>query len=361
MRRPDLPKTPNNTDYALYYYPEVQIKNGYMCLTVHYPVNSNLYYYDTEVAYFDLYTGEELSLSDLFYEGVDVDGVINGILENTELNIHIEGDYYEQILLKDFTKLGSNDSFTLTFDSIYFNHDNTLMEECMEYRIELDDKVFIVNEPRDMADLFENNVKVTRNFALSYEYVLEKQPDGITSFAPLPEEGENKEKNKRLNDIIRNYIKETVTEDLVNDLLAKNEYLKNVTDLQLRFATTIYKNKAIVLHGIYFNGYEEYPVETLVIDIQNEVIADYTLFLKDGWEETVNVKNQWSLAGFSDEAKEHINNNEIPPDAIFISLAISDQFAGNVQKKTALILSMRVPDDYSYCQVIIDPEYVDWD
>ncbi len=143
------------------YYPSaivsVKAKNGYIWATV-----SQMYlldrqdtyekYYSTKCRTWDLFTGEELSVEDLFRKGLDVDGFLNEFLRKASQTALDSWHTYPQ-MKKDFARL-PNYGWAISPEAIYIDYDNPYFAEGLKFSLESETGVLCSEVCRDMKGLF---------------------------------------------------------------------------------------------------------------------------------------------------------------------------------------------------------------
>lgn len=164
------------TDYSL--------TNGYLSVLVGLRYNfgrqnSPDYYYDVRTAVFDIYTGEQLELSDLFFDGVDFVPLLNHHLaEKATMPYGGFGETHDMI--HDFTGLYEGE-FAFTAGSIIFKPGTCFADGVMLSIDGLRDYM-VVSIPRDMQGYVNSEIpvymQIRQHNAASIGYAEEK--NGIT-------------------------------------------------------------------------------------------------------------------------------------------------------------------------------------
>lgn len=135
--------------------------NGYLSVIVGWRYNfwvgnSPDYYYDVRTAVFDIYTGEQLELSDLFFENVDFVSLLNNHLAAEAEKPYDAWGSHEMI--RDFAGLYEGE-FAFTADSIIFKP-NTCFADGVELSIADLSEYMITSIPRDMAGCMSADASV---------------------------------------------------------------------------------------------------------------------------------------------------------------------------------------------------------
>lgn len=237
-------------------YTKAKCINGYLSVQVilgyRYEVGiSPEYIYDGYSKVYDLYTGKELSLSDLYYKNTNFVEYINEKIEK-RIPHHVDMGAREIKTKRTFSSL-PKDVKIFGLDTITFTKDNPFFIEGVEFDLESHlENVSIIYEARPMDNLFENNVKIYKNL-------------WITSFDTKIEEKKNSEftysvyyvdtKDDSINNIINSYI----DNNYIDNQKIKNaidEYIKIYPEVilsnndgryDIEIQTTMYGNKYIVI------------------------------------------------------------------------------------------------------------------
>ena len=170
------------------YGPEIvtnySLTNGYLSVLVGLRYNfgaqdSPDYYYDTRTAVFDIYTGEQLELSDLFFEGVDFVPLLNKLLAEKAVTPY-SGFGATHDMVRDFTGLYESE-FTFTASSIIFKP-GTCFADGVALSIADLSEYMVTSIPRNMTGYVKTGIPVytqIRQFnAATVGYAEEK--NGIT-------------------------------------------------------------------------------------------------------------------------------------------------------------------------------------
>ncbi len=133
-----------------------QLKNGYLFAVVSLVVNdsSRQNIYDCRSAIFDLYTGEQLEFSDLFFEGDDIANKINPALKTYADKINSDG-YIE--MKREFTGITEGE-FCFDGSAIIFPVKNPYFKNSEKIMINMSDTVLYI--PRDMKGILQDNAEI---------------------------------------------------------------------------------------------------------------------------------------------------------------------------------------------------------
>jgi len=150
------------------YGPELITKyslvNGYLSVLVGLRYNFGTqdsldYYYDARTAVFDIYTGKQLALSDLFFDRTDFVPLLNKYLAEAAITPY-SGFGATHDMLHDFTGLYEGE-FTFTADSIVFRPD-TCFADGVSLSIAALSEYMVTSIPRDMTGYIDAAVPVYR-------------------------------------------------------------------------------------------------------------------------------------------------------------------------------------------------------
>lgn len=141
----------------------INCKNGYLSvevlLTYIKEGIEEKYVYDGMSKVYDLYTGNELALSDLYYKDTDFLAAINNTIEKIVLGA-IETDY---IKVKDFDSSSMTDITIFGLDTITFTKDNPYFKDGVTIKIDTYfDNLSVINKERDMEGLWEEGTEITK-------------------------------------------------------------------------------------------------------------------------------------------------------------------------------------------------------
>ena len=146
----------------------MKIKNGYLSVAVTLPYYFAMQdgadlFYKTETAVWDLVEGKRLSVEELFYEGVDIDEVLNKfMLEEgldqgmTEFNVRYE-------MKTDFMGLTAEGDWHIDLDRIYFDYGNRYFYDAPGFDITELWGYMVTEQPREMENCFAENAKELLN------------------------------------------------------------------------------------------------------------------------------------------------------------------------------------------------------
>ncbi len=222
--------------------------NGYLSVKVilQYEYQGEPYTYDGYSKVYDLYTGKELELSDLYYKDVDFIKEINKQIEERipkEINFVME-----PIETKRTFASVPNDISLYGIDTIDFTKYNPYFVEGVTFDIDTYlDNLSVVYEARDMKGIFDDNVKITKDAQIEVreKNLKEKKIDYMVYYISYLDT-KNTTLNETVNEYIdNNYIDNEKIEKLINEYFEKNPEEKD-------------KKEDL------FGWYETHPVEIIV-------------------------------------------------------------------------------------------------
>ena len=303
----------NGTSYYLNSWVTAEVLNGYLCIVVEqkYCDGADVFTYNyfTETAFFDLYTGEELQLTDIFYKDVDIASILNNYFSDFKF----EKDSYvgpvQLKTLKDFTQFSADDSIAISFNKIFFNHNNTILKDCVFFNMEFPWGSRIVEEPRDMEGIFEASVDVEKSLIMKSHYTYETVEGASTIFATIPETGPLAEANRKINEAMRKIVKTTPSKEDLEAAYKVHGREYNESYLYY-FSAEEYVGNVILFNGAT-EGYDNiYRTETIVFDAQTGERIYPEDLLKEGWQDHASFTNIRDK--LTDKQKAQIDQKIIP-------------------------------------------------
>ena len=160
------------------YGPEIitrkTLTNGYLSVLVGLRYNfgaqdSPDHYYDSRAAVFDIYTGEQLELSDLFFEGENFVPVLNKHLAD-EAAAPYSSFGATHDMLRDFTGLYEGE-FVFTADSIIFKP-GTCFADGVELSIADLSEYMVTSIPRDMSGYLNVDIPVYKSIRIYHSSMI---------------------------------------------------------------------------------------------------------------------------------------------------------------------------------------------
>ena len=348
-----------------YYQPfkvKVNVKNGYLCIAVSmvYIDGSDIfdYNYYTETAYFDLSTGEEISLSDLFYKDTDVAKELNKIFSTFDFSIKTYFGYLDLKTFKDFTQFTSEDSFALTLDKIYFNYNNSILKDCTSFDIEFPFGTMISDEPRESGVFLGTGEPTTPSIIVKEYQTYELEEHNYAYLALLPENGPFADAHIKINSYMRDYLKNNVNEDIAENFKEElNMYTIDRFNAIEHMGRFVYFEKQNYGYIPEFNYL--YPMETLMFDAVTGERIEITDIFKDGWTENFTVQSYHNISAAQ---MDEIKNGIIPEDFKFDRITDDTVVINGTRKSclTFLFRGMTADGSSSNFILAVDRDYVNY-
>jgi len=200
-------------------------KNGYLSVTVAMVYIYNVQdgqqrLYNVESAVWDLFTGERLKVTDLFYEGVDAGKVLNEYVRkmSNEPIMTLLGSIHE--MKRDFAGLTLT-GWALTPDRIYIGQDNPYFGYGVFFDLDPESGFLACERPRDMTGCFDpekvriktffrttERNRVYERLSNDYSYVTYLREDSYPTAAKINGKIESIINNYFTEDKIKAYVKE---------------------------------------------------------------------------------------------------------------------------------------------------------
>lgn len=224
---------------------EKTLTNGYLSVVVGWRYefavqDSPVCYYDARTAVFDIYTGEKLSFSDLFFEGADFVPALNQSIADFALTPYSTfGATYE--LLRPFHGLRAG-TFAYTADSILFTPGDVFADGVVCPLTSLRD-VMVTGVPRDMTGYVDpaQPVYMTIRTGKTGRVALEKDGVSIWYLDPLKADAAPEACEK-----VNAYIDDTFARYLTTEKLLENA-----------------KSRGIVAEDVFIGPFPDIRVEVM--------------------------------------------------------------------------------------------------
>ena len=223
--------------------------NGYLsvqvCLAYTYGVQKGVdYIYDGESAIFDLYTGEQLELSDLYYKDTDFISNINQYIKYYEN--HTPDLTPDRTFKRTFVGMPSEiDIYSLT--KIGFTKYNPYFAEGEIFYLEQDYKDAInkiIYTERDMKDIWDESIEITKEsniFDFAGEYLQKTQDNIIYNINTI--DTNNDSIDSKINSYIEEYIATNVNSEIVNNCMENSEYFSDNEEVDVMAYGYTYGNQ----------------------------------------------------------------------------------------------------------------------
>ena len=252
----------------------------------------DIYIYDGYSKVYDLYTGKELELSDLYYKDVDFIKEINKQIEQ-RIPKEIELTMHAIETKRTFSSV-PNDIKIYGVDTVDFTKYNPYFVEGVTFNADTYlDNISVIYEARDMKELFEDNVKIIRSVHINWmeQNYQEKKIDNITyyiSYLDTKDTSLNETINSYINN---NYIDNNKVEKFIEKYFVDNpEEKKYYTEddgskipYEITVGTTIYGSKYLEIYCQLGMG-EIYGSET-VFDLDTMQIVPISTLEK--WRDEI--------------------------------------------------------------------------
>ncbi len=278
--------TYEDSDWNLYENQGIRVEteciNGYLSVQVAlgyiYAVQGGTpYIYDGYSVIFDLYTGEQLELSDLYFKDTEFISTINSSIKYFEN--HTSDMVPDRTFKRTFVSV-PEDIKMYSLKTIGFTKYNKYFSEGEVFNLEdynnSVDKIIYIS--RDMKNIWDSTIQVNKHpnlFGFAGEK-LQKKIDNIT-YNIYTIKTENDLIDSKINSYVQNYIETKATPQLVNDYIKEYEFLSDYENIEVDLYGTTYGNKIAYINiRIGFEiGYDE-----LLFDLETGELMDTTTFEK---------------------------------------------------------------------------------
>ncbi len=257
---------------------QTECKNGYLSVQVvlKYKVGSYEYIYDGRSKVYDLYSGQELSLSDLYYADVDFTPVLNEQIEKIIIDKIGEDETYIRSK-RPFIGLTNNVLYGL--ETISFKKENPYFEESIEFKLDTYfENISIINEERDMKDIWEDNIKITKE-VIEHEAetssfkrgsAIKKETSGCV-YNVFYMSTNYPETDEKINESMDNYTKDENIKQLLQKAVnsGSNLIVDENNKYQITIYTTVIGNKYAIMHVTANPEQERINLGTISISLEN--------------------------------------------------------------------------------------------
>ena len=228
---------------------ETECINGYLSVRVAlqyiFAVQASTpYIYDGYSAIFDLYKGEELELSDLYFKDTEFISNLNETIKYFEN--HTPDMTPARTFKRTFVSI-PEDIKIYSLTKIAFTKFNPYFSEGEVFDLQEnynDGMNKIIYRARDMKEIWDSTEKIVK-LPNSFEFAgekLQKKIDNITYNVYTIDTG-NTLVDSKINSYIQNYIVTKATPELIRDYIKDNEYLSTEEYLEVDFYGRTYGNK----------------------------------------------------------------------------------------------------------------------
>ena len=265
----------------------VKIKNGYLSVAVTLPYfyavqDGEDLFYDTETAVWDIISGKRLSLEELFYEGVDIDEVLNNFMNTeglgqgmTEFNVLYD-------MKSDFMGLTDEGDWHIDLDRLYFDYGNRYFYQSPGIDISNLWEAMVTEQPRSMENCFNDLEQIkyiaTPDFRTK-KGILEDKPEYTELYWNLEYELLDEKyypAAEKINKQVETYLKKYFTREAVIKYF-KNEKNYEITEEDYPFVFDSWYVYSIGHKYVLFDGqsYELFPGDGTEISYDKDA---YLLF-----------------------------------------------------------------------------------
>ena len=264
---------------------KVECINGYLsvevCLQYNYEVQAGTpYIYDGYSAIFDLYTGEKLELSDLYFKDIDFISNINQIIKYSEN--HTPELTPERTFKRTFVGVPA-DIKMYSLISIGFTKFNSYFAEGEEFYIgdNYDDMINkVIYIARDMSGIWDNSIEIGKgpNIIHFAGEMLEEKRENIR-YSIHTIDTHNSAIDSKINSYIKNYLETEATPEIINKKVKEElDYLSDNPEIEVEASGFSCGNeKAAVFINIEMEIYDQF-----FFDLKTGELLDITY---DEWIE----------------------------------------------------------------------------
>ena len=263
-------------------YVEAECINGYLSVQVDLRYEfaagaGTQYTYDGYSQIYDLYTGETMELSDLYFKDTDFISVINDEIKYFEN--HTPDLSPERSFKGPFASVPEVvDMYSL--QTIGFKKNNPYFTEGEIFKIDkYEDAVNkVVYQARDMEGIWDDTITVEkRGNRLTFEnnYIVTKEDKYVYGVQNV--NTDNADVDKKINDYIQNYVSTEVSPEKINEYIANDEaadYFESLDEIPVDVRAEAYGTEVIIVRidiGMA-NTYSE-----VLFDLKTgEIIEDMT-------------------------------------------------------------------------------------
>ena len=225
---------------------QTQCKNGYLCVQIllTYQIGTIDYIYDGYSKVYDLYTGTELQLSDLYYMNSDFVTVLNKQIET--LIVEKKGIDINNVQMKR-PFIGITDNILYGLDMIIFKKDNPYFVEGEIFELDTYfENILIANEERNMQDIWEENVNIEKKL-VSHELNgsslqrgnVEIRTIGNCIYNVFYINTNNDEYDAKINEKINQYVDNDRIARLIQNVQTNNPNANFITNTKNQYQITI--------------------------------------------------------------------------------------------------------------------------
>lgn len=254
-------------------YLSVQVYLGYVCEAQ----RGTYYIYDGESAIFDLYTGEKLELSDLYFQNTDFISNINQSIKYYEE--HTPELTPERTFKRTFTGVLNNiKMYSLTqIEFTKYNPcfaDGEIFDFSNNYQDAINKVIYVA---RDMQGIWDSSIEVYKNensFDCTVSYLRKEQDNLIYNIDVI--NTNNETVDTKINSYIQEYLETNATPEEINNYISENDnYIENGSDMEVTAYVTAYGSKvARIAINIDWSTYDEFYMDLQTGELLNITTYD---------------------------------------------------------------------------------------
>ncbi len=280
----DLLNKAEGHDYETYTVDDIRIEtsciNGYLSVEVFLPYTYNVQSGDTFIYHgysqiYDLYTSKELQLSDLYYKDVNFIEFINKRIEE-RIPYAIELAIQEIKTKRTFSSV-PKDISVYGLETIVFTKNNPFFVEGVKFNIEsyLED-ISVIYEARDMKDIFEDNIEISKNLHRTYFNTnIDQKKEGDYTYNIYYSDSNDKQIDEYINNYIdNNYIDANKTKKIIDEYVIEHPEVNDILNdriwnYEITIMTTMYGRKYM---SIFAEWGFRLAYDSIVIDLDTKEI-----------------------------------------------------------------------------------------
>lgn len=235
---------------------ETECKNGYLSIKIllTYRVGINQYIYDGYSKVYNLYTGEEMDLSDLYYNGEDFVTILNKQIETiVEKKARTDATYLRE--KRSFVGITNNIIYGL--ETIAFKKENPYFEDSVEFKLDTYfSNISVINEERDMEDIWEDNIKISKQVVTHqgegnnlHEGELSLKESNNCVYNLFYANTSNSEVNEYINENVEKYSKDSEIRQLLQNAVdSGSELIPQNEKYQITIDVAVFGNEYVVMN-----------------------------------------------------------------------------------------------------------------
>lgn len=283
----------------------ITCKNGYLSVGVFMPrlgdagVEGLPHCYRAATATWDLLTGKRLSPEALFYDGVDIDQVLNDYLKRfAQEPMSTWGEYCAT--KADFAGLTAT-GWHLTHDAIYFDAGNPYFTNGLCIPLEdLPTGIMVTEQPRDFSHCFnDDSIRVCKTFReTKANFYYAYNADKLVSCGFLSEDAHPNAAG--INRTVKEYLDAHFTLDAIQSYWADTANVDHIDYFMADWYLTNLGDRYLLFQGSNFDCYLEektllYPYRAfLLFDLATGEQLQWQDLLLEGWQDASTLKEGYN-------------------------------------------------------------------